>query len=114
MDRFSVVFAQPAGFFGQLPDAALRRKEEVFAVGSPDTTAFGRRIMPAGQELMGVPSLDRDLPQSRGIGFLILEGKAKYGSVRGPTDVCGPTGQSGQTARIAAVTLRQEQLIALR
>src|SRR5262249_44212330 len=31
-----------------------------------------------------------------------------------PTDVCGPTGQSGQTARIAAVTLRQEQLIALR
>src|SRR5262249_48730589 len=95
MDWFRVALPQPAGFLGQLPNAALCRKEEILAICRPDSTTFGGRIVPTGQKLMCILAGDGDFPECSGIGFLIFESEAQDRSVRRPKDVSRPAGHGG-------------------
>src|SRR5690242_16742103 len=50
-------------FFRERPDVALGPEDEKLAVGRPPSTARSGRIMPVGQELMEILTIDGNFPK---------------------------------------------------
>src|ERR1700676_368200 len=108
--------AEKAAVFVQSPEVgcriASRLENEILSVWCPLATALVGRITPTGKQRVKIAAVRGGLPDRAVIGLGIVHRKTQNRSVGRPADIASCSTRCQELVWIAAVALRQENLVA--